>query len=60
MIDMILSSKILGVLAIMIAIVMIVHSIIAPTVGILALTVLAISYAGLVGVPALLKKRVKE
>ena len=59
MIDMILNSKILGVIAILIALVMIAHSMIAPTVGTLAITVLAISYAGLVGVPALIKKRAK-
>ena len=61
MIDKILDSKILAVLSILIALVMLAHSLIAPSAGILAVTVLAISYSGLVGVPALLKKTyVKE
>jgi hypothetical protein len=57
MIDLILRNKILGVIAILIALVMIAHSMIAPTVGTLAVTILAISYAGLVGVPALIKRK---
>lgn len=57
MIDLILKNRVLGVIAILIAIVMIAHSIIAPTVGVLAVTILAISYAGLVGVPALIKRK---
>ena len=56
MIDLIINSKILAVLSILFALVMFAHSMLAPTVGIVAITVLAISYAGLVGVPALIRK----
>jgi len=55
MIDEVLDSKVLAILALIFAMGTFIHSMMAPTVGTLAITILVMSYAGLVGVPALMK-----
>ena len=61
MIEMILDSKVVAVLAMLITLVMLIHTIVAPSAGTLAVTILVMSYSGLVGFPALMKKgHVKE
>ena len=55
-IDSILDSKVLAILVLLFAIVMFIHSMVRPSTGVLAITILSMSYFGLIGLPALMKK----
>ena len=56
MLDKVLDSKVIAIIALLTAIVMLVHTVLIPSAVTLAVTVLVMSYFGLVGLPALIKK----